>query len=159
MYTSEQPIQQLEPRKGGYFYLTIEAERVEKMSQKRATRLVCILENSITIHCGLNHLGDGNFFIIIAGRYAQELGKNLGDSVRFSIHEDPNPLGIAMPEALEALLEQEPFLKKTFETLTDGKKRSVMVAVSKIKNVDKQIQTAMDLLNNPSGIGKKKERI
>jgi hypothetical protein len=66
VYTNEQIIRQLEKRKGGYFFLQIEAEIVNQFEQKRHTRFLCTLEKMLTFQCGLNHLGDGNFFIILS---------------------------------------------------------------------------------------------
>ena len=58
-FTFEQPIKQLEKRKGGYYYLTITADIVGKYEKKRATRLQCIIDQKVSFSCGLNHLGDG----------------------------------------------------------------------------------------------------
>lgn len=142
----EQPIQQLEARKGGYFYLENDANRVDQFEEKRATRLKCIIDEKVALSCGLNHLGDGNFYIIIAKRYVQKLKKELGDKVTFEIFEDPNPLGVEMPEALEVLLEQDPDAKEAFEKLTDGKKRSLIFAIKRVKDIDKQIGRIIDFL-------------
>jgi hypothetical protein len=60
------PIEQLEKRNGGYFYLKIKAEIVNGFDQKNKTRLICNLDNKVQFNCGLNHLGDGNFFIILS---------------------------------------------------------------------------------------------
>jgi hypothetical protein len=139
-YDSEQIIDQLEKRKGGYFYLTIPAEVVNNFENKRHTRLICSIDEYFDFQCGLNHLGDGNFFIIIGSQKMKEIGKKLGDKVRFNIKEDPNPLGVAMPEVLEAVLEQDEELKIIFENLSLGKQRSVIFAIQKIKSVDKQIE-------------------
>jgi hypothetical protein len=138
-YQDHQTINQLEKRKGGYFYLTIPAEVVNQFEQKRQTRLLCTINESYTFQCGLNHLGDGNFFIIIGSQKMKEIQKQLGDTISFEIREDPNPLGVDMPEVLEAVLEQDESLKNIYENLSMGKKRSLIFSILKIKNIDKQI--------------------
>ena len=50
----EQTIGQLEPRKGAYFYLTIDASIVNQFPKKRATRLICAIDNKVSYSCGLN---------------------------------------------------------------------------------------------------------
>ncbi|MEO0583922.1 MAG: DUF1905 domain-containing protein [Bacteroidota bacterium] len=142
----EQQIGQLEKRKGGYFFLKIDAETVSQYEKGRATRLVCTLDEEVSFSCGLNHLGDGNFFIIVATRVLKKLKKTLGDSVSFTIEEDPNPLGVEIPEALQVLLAQDEWARGIFEKITDGKKRSLIYSIQKIKDVDKQIEKSMAFL-------------
>ncbi|MEM8528354.1 MAG: YdeI/OmpD-associated family protein [Bacteroidota bacterium] len=141
-----QNIGQLEKRKGGYFYLKIDAEVVEQFEKKRATRLKCDIDGKVSYSCGLNHLGDGNFFIIVATRHLKKLGKELGDEVQFEIYEDPNPLGVEIPEVLQVLLQQDEDAKVMFEQLTDGKKRSLIYAIKPVKNIDKQVEKIMTFL-------------
>jgi len=118
----KKPIGQLEKRRGGYYYFVVEAAVVEQLPNQRATRLLCQLDGRVSYPCGLNHLGDGNFFIILSTANLRKLGKNAGDSVEVALSVDPNPLGVAIPPVLSALLEGDPALKTVFEGLTDGKK-------------------------------------
>ncbi|MEM8763982.1 MAG: YdeI/OmpD-associated family protein [Bacteroidota bacterium] len=141
MYQGRQYIKQLEKRKGGYYYLKVDAVWVKGLPRKRATRLICILEDKVEIRCGLNHLGDGNFFIILALRYLNGLGKQLGDEIEYQLKEDPEPLGVAVPEILTVLLQQDPTLEKQYNALTDGKKRNLIFTIEKIKDFDKKIKT------------------
>jgi Bacteriocin-protection, YdeI or OmpD-Associated/Domain of unknown function (DUF1905) len=147
-YKNEQIIGQLEKRKGGYFFLKIEAEIINQFKSKRHTRFICTLEKDLTFQCGLNHLGDGNFFIILSSKNLQTVNKQLGDKIHFELNEDPNPLGVEMPEVLEAILEQDEAVKATFESLTLGKKRNVIHQVAKIKDIDKKVQKAIKLIND-----------
>lgn len=145
-YTGEQAIGQLEKIKGGYFYLMIDAGIINQFERKRHTRLVCHLDAKISYQCGLNHLGDGNFFIIIAGKYLEQLGKKVGSFVHFRIEEDPNPLGVDVPEVLTVLLMQDENLKDIYDKITDGKKRALIFSILKIKDIDKQVQGITDFL-------------
>ena len=146
LYKSEQIIGQLEKRKGGYFFLKIDAEIINQFEKKRQTRFLCTLENSLTFQCGLNHLGDGNFFIILSAKNLQSVNKSLGENIHYELNEDPNPLGVEMPEVLEAVLEQDETLKLTFESLTLGKKRNIIHQINKIKDIDLQIQKTTKLI-------------
>ena len=145
-YAGEQAIGQLEKIKGGYFYLTIEADIINQFERKRHTRLVCHLDEKISYQCGLNHLGDGNFFIIIAGKYLEQLGKKVGSFVHFKIEEDPNPLGVDVPEVLTVLLAQDESLSEIYDKITDGKKRALIFSIIKIKDIDKQVQGITEFL-------------
>lgn len=155
-YIGEQVISQLEKRKGGYFYLTISADIVNQYENKRYTRFLCTLEQNLTFQCGLNHLGDGNFFIILSSSNLNIVQKKLGDSTHFELNEDPNPLGVDMPEILEAIIEQDKDLKAIFESLSLGKKRNIIHQIIKIKDVDKQIQKSIKLINESTQPQQKK---
>lgn len=74
-FEDQQNISQLEKQKGGYFFLKIDAEIVNQFQKKRHTRMICVLDEKINFRCGLNHLGDGNFFIIVAGKCLEQLNK------------------------------------------------------------------------------------
>lgn len=145
-YKEEQVIGQLEKRKGGYFYLTIASDIVNQYKNKRHTRFLCTLENSLTFQCGLNHIGDGNFFIILSSSNLNFVQKKLGDKIHFELNEDPNPLGVDMPEILDVLIEQDKELKAIFDNLTLGKKRNIIHQIIKIKDIDKQIQKSIKLI-------------
>ncbi|MEM6863911.1 MAG: DUF1905 domain-containing protein [Bacteroidota bacterium] len=145
-YQAHQTIKQLEKRKGGYYFLTIGSEIIDQFSRKRATRLICTIDEKITYRCGLNHLGDGNYFIIVASKYLAELNKKLGDRVRYRIDEDPDQLGVDIPEVLPVFLEQEPELKQIFNGLTYGKKRNLIHQIVKIKDIDRQLKKVRDFL-------------
>ncbi len=147
-YQSKQVIGQLEKRKGGYFFLKIDAEIINQFKNKRHTRFICTLNKTLTFQCGLNHFGDGNFFIILSSKNLDKVGKKLGDVISFELNEDPNPLGVEMPEVLEIILEQDEEVKATFEKLTLGKKRNVIHSINKIKDIDKQVQKAIQIIND-----------
>ncbi|WP_375448360.1 DUF1905 domain-containing protein [uncultured Fibrella sp.] len=144
------PIERLDERKGGYFYLQITAGAVDQFSKKRATRLICTLDRTVSYPCGLNHLGDGNFFIILASKHLRKLAKKSGDSVYCELTEDPNLLGVDVPPVVEALLEQDDDLKTRYEQLTDGGKRGLIHAVNTSKDIDRQVQIAVAILQGVS---------
>ena len=148
-YKGKQIIGQLEKRKGGYYFLKVDAGIVNSFENKRNTRLICKLDNKLSFQCGLNHLGDGNFFIIISTKNLKSIQKQAGETIQFEIKEDPNPLGMDIPKTIEILLEQDKELKEIFSKLTDGKKRSIIVQTSKIKDIDKQISKTIELIRHP----------
>jgi hypothetical protein len=62
-----------------------------------------------------------------------------------------------MPEALVELLQQDEVTNKLFQQLTMGRKRYIIHAVSRYRNVDKLISTALSLILQPATArGKKK---
>jgi hypothetical protein len=147
-FSNEQPIGQLEKRKGGYFFLTINAAVVNQFENKRHTRLICTLDKKLSFQCGLNHLGDGNYFIILSTKNLETIGKSLGDLVQYEIAVDPNPLGVDMPEVLQSVLDQDDALKSKFTKLSLGKQRNIIHQMNKIKDIDCQISKSIELISN-----------
>ena len=142
-----QVIEQLEQRKGGYFYLHLNADEIDRFEKKRKTRLVCEIDDTVKYSCGLNHLGNGDFFIIVAVKHLKTLKKTLGDEVQLRIYEDPDPLGVKIPEVLQVLMEQDESVKAVFDRLTDGKKRSLIYSIHKIKDIDLQVKKTYTFIN------------
>ena len=142
----ERRIDKLDARKGGYAHLFIEKGLGDEFTNSRPARIQCTIEGTITYSCALMHYGDGNYFIIVAGRYLKKLGAKIGDVVNFEIVEDPNPLGVEVPEVLTVLLDQDPDAKARYESLTDGKKRSMIHSFSRTKDIDKQVETIYKFL-------------
>ncbi len=143
---NKQTIKQLDPRKGGYNYLELSRTVVDQMNHGRSTRLLVTIDENVIVRCGLNHLGNGDFFIIVSKRHLDELKKEKGDVVSCKIQEDPDQLGVDVPEVLSVLLEQDQYAHDVFERLTDGKKRSLIYGIVKIKNVDLQVKRILEFL-------------
>ena len=129
----------LPPRQGGYHYLRVERHIPEQWPKKNKTRLLCTI-NGYTFPCGLNHLGDGDYFIIMGKEKMKHTKTNLGDTVQLTLVEDPNPLGVEEPELLQVYLDQDPWAKKKYNQLTDGKKRALIFSLQKTKNMDLHVQ-------------------
>ncbi|AZQ58168.1 DUF1905 domain-containing protein [Maribacter sp. MJ134] len=149
-FQGKQTIKQLEKRKGGYYYLKLDTEIINQFSKKRATRIICTIDANVSYRCGLNHLGDGNFYVIVAGKYLEKLNKELGEEVDYRIDEDPDQLGVDMPEVLTVFLAQDSDSKAIFDKLTDGKKRSLIYSFVKLKDIDKQVKIINDFLAKES---------
>lgn len=138
-------VQLLDPRKGGYHYLFVDKEVVAQFPKQNKTRLQCTI-NGYTFPCGLNHLGNGHFFVILGKEKMKKSGTLLNELVQFTLAVDPNPLGVEEPEVLSVLLDQDPFAKKQYNQLTDGKKRSLIFTLQKTKNLDLQVQKIVSFL-------------
>lgn len=73
-----------------------------------------------------------------------DLGLLTGEKVAFEIFEDPDPLGVAVPEVLKALLEQDEVVERIWNKLTDGRKRTICHSTMRIKNIDLQVERALE---------------
>ncbi|MEM6684998.1 MAG: YdeI/OmpD-associated family protein, partial [Bacteroidota bacterium] len=95
-------------------------------------------------------LGDVNFYIIIAKKHLDSINKKLGEEVYFKIEEDPDQLGVEMPEVLTVFLEQDSASKSIFDTLTNGKKRSLIYRIIATKDLDAKVKTILTFLQKSS---------
>ena len=142
-------IEQLDPRKGGYHFLIVDKTIVAQFPKQNKTRLRCTL-NGYTFSCGLNHLGNGHFFVILGKEKMKKSDTCLGEEVMFLLEVDPNPLGVEEPEVLTVLLDQDSMAKEQYDQLTDGKKRSLIFSLLKTKNIDLQVQKILQFLEEQS---------
>ena len=157
LLSGKQHIGQLQKGKGGYFYLVVRAAEVAHFPRGKQTRLICTLDETLDIHCGLNHMGDGNFFLIVASKYMKKLGKEVGAQVSYVIREDPNPLGVEVPEVLEALIAQDPTIKEAWDQSTDGRKRTLIYTIQRVKDFDKQVKAIIDFVEEEERKRRKKQ--
>ena len=146
LFEATQVLDQLAARKGGYYYASLPASIVKSWPKRKKTRLICSLSSTVVFSCGLNPMGNGDFFIIISRKNAQAANLTLGENFQFSVSVDPNPLGVAIPETLKVLLEQDSELATRFDALTDGKKRGIIHQLVRIKNIDLQLERAQKLI-------------
>lgn len=145
-FKGTQLLQKLSPKRGSYYYIKIPSKVVETYAKGRQTRLLCTLENEISYSCGLNHFGDGDYFIILSSRYVKKLKKEVDDTIQFEIIEHPDPLGVFVPEVLTVFLDQDAEAKEIFDSLTDGKKRTLIFAIGRIKSIDIQLRKIREFL-------------
>ena len=73
-----------------------------------------------------------------------DLGILTGEKVAFEIFEDPDPLGVAVPEVLKVLLAQDEVVERIWNKLTDGRKRTICHSTMRIKNIDLQVERALE---------------
>lgn len=153
LLSETQTLGKLDSRRGGYFFVTVVRAFADSLPNGKKTRLLCELNGIKTLRCGLNPIGNGDFFILVSTATAKELGIGEGSRVEVSISVDPDQLGVEMPEAFEELLAQEPEMKSRFDSLTDGKKRSLIHQLSRIRDIDRQVMKAVALLTGDERIG------
>lgn len=128
-----------------HHYIDLDAKIVNEFEKKAKTRLLCIVDDTVSYSCQAKKSGDA-YFIMISASNLKKLKKQLGDEVTFEICEHPNPLGVDVPEVLEVFLDQDPEAKAIYDTFTDGKKRTLIFQIIRVKNIDKQIERIVNFL-------------
>lgn len=140
-------IEMLDPIRGGYRCILFEKRVVDSFPQGRKTRVILDIDNVLELQCGLQGYGDGRYFSMIGKSRLDGYPLDLGQAVSVIVYQDPNPLGVEIPEVLEALLEQDEIAKRVWDKLTDGRKRTLCHTLYRVKNIDKQVDKALDFLD------------
>ncbi len=70
------------------------------------------------------------------------------DYFTVQLNEDTSKYGVEMPEEFDAVLQSDPEAFEIFESLTDGKKRSLIYFILKIKNSQNRINKALIITEN-----------
>ncbi len=122
-------------------------------------RVVCVINESLTLHAAI--LPHGESWVISMNKpNLKKLGLKVGSPIRVSMKQDDSEFGLPMPDELREVLDQDSVAKGYFDTLTAGKKRSLIHIVIGVKNVDKRIERALmlaELLKEKKGIIKSNE--
>lgn len=130
--------------------MVVPAHVTHTLPHGNKTRLLCTIDRRFTFQCGLNPVGDGNYYIILNSRNLKKMGLLVGQTIHFGICPDPDPLGAPIPEALAELLAQDEATNHAFQQLTPGRKRTIIHSVGRYRNIDKLISTALALIHQPT---------
>lgn len=132
----------------GWHFLTIERKIAEKFPiEEKSRRVVCKINDGEPFQCALLPWDD-IFYIIVNKKKRDALGIEVGDTVRVELTKDESKYGLPMPDEFAEVLKQDPAGSKLFHALTKGKQRSLIYAVSTVKDVDRRIHTALIFLDH-----------
>ena len=116
-------------------------------------------DKEIDFH-GALHLYQCNYIVSFGKRYQKELGVFPSDYFELQLFEDTSKYGVEMPEEFMAVLDSDPEAFEAFEKLSDGKKRSLIYYILRIKTSQTRIDKALIISENiKHGITDQKEII
>ncbi|WP_074407808.1 YdeI/OmpD-associated family protein [Aquimarina megaterium] len=114
---------------------------------------------SVQYHAALQKWKN-NYHITFNKQNQKKLGVFPTDFFEVTLHEDTTKYGVEMPEEFDAVLQSDLEAFEIFESLTDGKKRSLIYYILKIKNSQSRIDKALIITENlKRGIRDNKELI
>jgi hypothetical protein len=132
-----------------YHHVIIPNEVVAKfdaLPSKR--RVLCTINDEITIHASLIPNGKGEFFIMFNKKIRDKLFIREGCFVDVTLAPDESEYGMPMPDEFRACLNQDPEGEKVFEELTPGKQRSLIYVVSKVKSPNLKMRKAIVIVTH-----------
>ncbi len=142
----QQNLTKLPFNRGGFYHIPLSAEVIKALPDGPKTRIICELDDRLSIRCGLNPLGEGAYFILLAKRYIEQLEKVEGNLISYILKVDPHPLGVDIPEVMHELFDQDPEVKTVFEQLRNPRKRTLIHRINRVKNIDLQVRHILDFI-------------
>ena len=119
---------------------------VEK-GHKRVLVIARLDSRELKFHAALQKY-QGKYVITFGKRNQKELGVYQNDVFSFQFYEDTSKYGVDMPEELQAVLDIDAEACKIFESLSEGKIRSIIYMVRPYKNSQTRIDKALLIAEN-----------
>jgi len=137
-------LEMLDPMRGGYRCVMYDKELIDTFPKKSKTRIILDIDHGIIlVQAGIQSFGNGKYFSMIGKTKFGSHTYEQGQAISVVVYLDPNPLGVEIPEVIYALLEQDELIKRVWDKLTDGRKRTICHMVHRIKNIDKQVEKCL----------------
>ncbi len=115
--------------------------------QKRVLVQITFNNQRISYHAALQKLND-NYRITFNTANQKKLEIFPTDYFEVQLFEDTSKYGVEMPEEFEAVLQSDPEAFEIFESLADGKKRSLIYYILKTKRSQTRIDKALIITEN-----------
>lgn len=147
LYRFDTVLETIDPARGAYRCVVFEKSIVDSFPQGRKTRIILKLDGSIDVQCGIQSYGDGRYFSMIGRSKLEGYTYEMGQTISVVVYQDPNTLGISLPEVLSILLEQDDVMKRVWDKLSDGRKRTLCHKLLRINHNDKQVDMASNFLD------------
>jgi len=119
---------------------------IEK-GHKRAEIIATSHKKQLTFHGALRKR-NGAYQLMFSKQKQKELNLLPGDIFQLQLLEDTTKYGVEMPEELEAVFESDPEAFSIFKSFTDGKKRSLIYYIKRIKNIQTRVDKALLISEN-----------
>jgi len=112
------------------------AKRLGVHNEQKSVRVIVQYPEGEKLHLALIAMpnGEPGAYVMVNAKLRKKYHLDIGDSIRIELSLDTSEFGVAVPEVLVEFLAQDEEAYQIFLNLTDGKKRSVIHAVSSATN-------------------------
>lgn len=114
---------------------------------KRVVAIVTAQEHKLTLYAGVAKK-HGLVYLMFSKANQKLLAVTTGDAIQVSMKEDTSKYQAPMTEELEAVLLSDYEAYEIFERLTPGKQRNIIFMVYKIKDSQKRVDVALNIVEN-----------
>jgi len=135
---------------GDYYSLLLPEDVILPFLKKKIRRVKVLATfegKELHFHAAIQKR-NGNHYMMFGKRYQKELGIFPNDYFQLQLFEDDSKYGVDIPEELNAVLMSDYDAFTIFESLTDGKKRGLIYAIARYKNVQTKIDKSILLCEN-----------
>lgn len=148
-YTFNSYVRGLSPKDTLYYnHVPIPNDVIDEMKSVGIQRVMCSINDQEPWHAGLSPIGEGEYIIITGKEVLKSNKLSIGDAVAVRLWEDTSKYGMSISSEMEELLKQDEEGSAYFHKLTDGKIRSLLFMVNKIKSSNKRIEKAVIILEH-----------
>ncbi len=130
------------------YHIKIPEVHIQYLTKKNIKRVFCTLNGRLTFPAGIMSAANGIRFININKQRREKLKLKEGDTVKVSLVADRTRYGHDFPEEFKAVLEDDPEGKSLFDNLTQGKQRSLVYLIGKIKSEEIRIEKSLIILRH-----------
>jgi len=135
--------------KGLWSYHIIVPQKIyNDLTKSGNKRIMCSINKLERFHAGFMPDGNGQWFIKLNKEKMKDFGLTVGEEVTIEVKSDTSKYGMALPNEFEEVLVQDIEGAEYFEKLTEGKKRSLIYLIAKVKNTDKRIIKSLIILDH-----------
>lgn len=128
----------------GYMhYIELDAKTVKRITAKGNKRVVCKLNNTISVHAAVMKTKEGMYYLMISAANLKKLNVKAGSTIKADIAIDTSELQFNIPEEFAEVIATDPVAKKIFDSLTPGNKRGLIALLNMVKSTDKKIERAL----------------
>jgi len=132
----------------GWHFLIFGNEIAAKLGfEGKFKRVICSINGAKGFQCALMPWGE-LFYIIVNKGKREALGIVEGDTVDVELIRDESKYGLPMPPELKEVLKQDTKGDRLFHKLSEGKQRSILYFVGKIKDIDRRIHASLIVLEH-----------
>lgn len=110
-------------------------------------RVICTFNNTVEKRCALM-AADKGWFILLTNSELKKLGINTGNKIEVSIKKDNSEYGMEFPEEFRVMLDQDDDADKVFNSITAGKRRSLIYLVNSVKNIQSRINRSIAICDH-----------
>lgn len=133
----------------GPYFIIPDAIALELLKNTIQKRILCTINNKITIPRIINFSKKENFYyVLISKSDLKNLNINFNSEVAVALIPDKSKYGMPICEEFQEVLFQDPEGEILFDALLPGKKRSLIFYISKIKSSQLKIERCFVILNH-----------
>jgi uncharacterized protein YdeI (YjbR/CyaY-like superfamily) len=127
----------------GIHFIILNDAIVKSLNLNDNKRIICTLDDRLSIHCAIMTNKEGNNFIYIGLKHCKKLNIKEGSKISATFTIDNSKYQFEIPEELSEVLNTDEEANQKFHLLTPGNQRGLIYLISQVKSSEKKIERAL----------------